>query len=45
VSVEKTKYMSIFRHQNTGQLRSIKIDNKCFESVANIEYFGATRTN
>jgi hypothetical protein len=34
VNTEKTKYMLLSRHQNTGQSHDIKIANKCFENVA-----------
>jgi hypothetical protein len=33
VNVEKTKYMSVSRHQNAGQNREIKIGNRSVENV------------
>jgi hypothetical protein len=33
-NAEKTKYMSMSRHQNTGQNRYIKVANKSFENMA-----------
>jgi hypothetical protein len=32
VNSEKTKYMLLPRHQNTGQYHDIKIGNRCFEN-------------
>jgi hypothetical protein len=34
VNAEKTKYILLFRHQNAGQNRDIKIANTAFENVA-----------
>jgi hypothetical protein len=34
VNAEKTKYMLLSRHQNTGKNYDIKRDNRCFEDVA-----------
>jgi hypothetical protein len=34
VNVEKTKYMLVFRDQNAGQNREIKIGNRSFENVS-----------
>jgi hypothetical protein len=34
VNVEKTKYMLVFRDQNAGQTREIKIGNRSFENVS-----------
>jgi hypothetical protein len=31
VNTEKTKYMILFRHRNTGQNRDIKISNRCLK--------------
>ena len=33
VSADKTKYMVMSRDQNAGQIRSVRIDNRTFESV------------
>jgi hypothetical protein len=35
-NVEKTKYMLLSRHQNVGQNRDIKIANRSFENVSQI---------
>jgi hypothetical protein len=32
ISTQKTKYMLLSRHQNTGQNHDIKIPNRCFEN-------------
>jgi hypothetical protein len=45
VNTEKTKYMSLSRHQNAGQSCDIKIANRCFENVAKFIYLGETVTN
>jgi hypothetical protein len=42
ISVEKSKYMLLSRHQNVGQIRDIKIAKRSFEYF---RYFGATVTN
>jgi site-specific DNA-adenine methylase len=34
VNTEKTKYMSLSRHQNAGRNHDIKIGNRWFENVA-----------
>jgi hypothetical protein len=34
INVEKTKYMLLYRYQNTGQNRDIKIANRSFENVS-----------
>jgi hypothetical protein len=39
INVEKTKYMLLFRHQNVGQNRDIKIANRSFENVS-VQIFG-----
>jgi hypothetical protein len=45
VNIEKTKYMLVFRDQNEGQTREIKIGNKSFENVSEFKYLGTTVTN
>jgi hypothetical protein len=45
VNTEKTKYMSLSRHQNGGQNHDMKIGNRCFENVAQFKYLGTTITN
>jgi hypothetical protein len=44
VNVEKTKYMLV-SHQNAGQNREIKIENRLFENVSQFKYLGTTVTN
>jgi hypothetical protein len=39
MNVEKTKYMLLSRHQNTGQNRGIKVANRSFENVS-VQTFG-----
>jgi hypothetical protein len=45
VNTEKTKYMLLPRHQNSGQIHDMKIANRSFENVAQFKYFGTTGTN
>jgi site-specific DNA-adenine methylase len=45
VNREKTKYMSLYRHQNASQNHDIKIYNREFENVAQFRYLGRTITN
>jgi hypothetical protein len=45
VNVERTKYILLSRHQSVGQNYDIKIDNRCFENVAQFKYLGTTVTN
>jgi methylthioribose-1-phosphate isomerase len=45
IKVEKTKYMSLSRHQNVGQNRDIKIANRSFENVSQFKYLGTTVTD
>jgi hypothetical protein len=42
---EKTKYMIMSRHPNSGQNQNIKIANESFENVAKCTYLGTTLTN
>jgi hypothetical protein len=44
-NAEKTKYMNISLHQNTGQNQNIRIPNESFQSVAKFRYLGTTLTN
>jgi hypothetical protein len=37
ISPEKTKYMFIFRHPNSGQNQNIRTANESFEDVAKFE--------
>jgi hypothetical protein len=45
ISVDKTKYMLLSRHQNVGQKRDIKIANRLFENVSQFKYLRTTVTN
>jgi len=45
VNSVKTKYMVMFRDQNTGRSHSIKIDNSSFERVEEFRYLGTILTN
>jgi hypothetical protein len=45
ISVEKTKYILVSRHQNVGQNQNIKIANRLFESVSQFTYLRMTVTN
>jgi cobyric acid synthase len=45
INAEKTKYMIMSRHQNSGQNQSIRIAVESFESVAKFTYLGTTQTN
>ena len=37
--------MLMFHDQNKGQDQNFKIDNKFFENMENLKYFGTTPTN
>jgi hypothetical protein len=45
ISIEKTKYMLLSRHQNVGQNRDMKIANRSFENMSKFKYLGTTVTN
>jgi hypothetical protein len=45
INAEKTKYMIMSRHPNSGQNRNIRIANESFESVAKFKHLGTTLTN
>jgi hypothetical protein len=40
INVEKTKYMLLSRHQNVGQNRDIKIENRLFEMCHSSNIWG-----
>jgi hypothetical protein len=42
VNTEKTKYMLMSRHQNSGQNHNIKTAHRSFENVAKVTYLGTT---
>jgi hypothetical protein len=44
-NAEKTKYMIMSRHPNSGQNQSIRIANESFENVAKFKSLGTTLTN
>jgi sorting nexin-29 len=44
INVEKTKYMLLYRQQNVGQNRDMKI-NRSFENLSQFKYLGTTVTN
>jgi archaellum component FlaC len=45
INAEKTKYMIMSRHQNSGQNQNIRITNEFFENVAKFKYLETTITN
>jgi hypothetical protein len=45
INAEKTKYMIMSRHPNSGQNQNIRIANESFENVATFKYLGTTLTN
>jgi hypothetical protein len=45
INAEKTKYMIMSCHLNSGQNQNIRIVNESFESVATFKYLGMTLTN
>jgi hypothetical protein len=45
INAEKTKYMNISRHPNSGQNKNIRRANELFENVAKFKYLGTKLTN
>ena len=45
VNADKTKYMVMSRDQNAGRNHNMKIDNRSFERVEELQYLGTTITN
>jgi hypothetical protein len=45
ITADKTKYMIMSRHPNSGQNQNIRIANELFENVATFKYSGTTLTN
>jgi hypothetical protein len=45
INAEKTKYVIVSRHPNSGQNRNIRIANESFENVAKFKYLWTTLTN
>jgi hypothetical protein len=42
---QKTKYMIMSRHPNSGQNQNIRIANESSEKMARFKYLGTTLTN
>jgi hypothetical protein len=45
INAEKTYYMIMSRHQNSGQNQNTRIANELFENVAKFKHLGITLTN
>jgi hypothetical protein len=43
INAEKTKYMNMSRHPNSGQNQNIRIANESFENMAKFKYLGTTQ--
>jgi hypothetical protein len=44
-NAEKTKYMIMFHHPNSGQNQNVRIAYESFEKVAKFKNLGTTLTN
>jgi hypothetical protein len=45
INAEKTKYMIMSTHQNSGQNQNVSTVNEAFENVTKFKYLGTTLTN
>jgi flagellar hook protein FlgE len=45
INAEKTKYVKMSHHLNSGQNQNIRIANELFKNVAKFKYLGMTLTN
>ena len=45
VNVDKTKYMFMYRDQNSGRSQNMRTDNRSFERMEEFKYLGTTLTN
>jgi glutaredoxin-related protein len=45
INIEKTKYVIMSHHQNSGKNQNIRIVNESFENVAKFKYLGITLIN
>ena len=45
INADETKYMVMYRDQNTRRSHNIKTDNSSFERMDEFKYFGTTLTN
>jgi hypothetical protein len=44
-NAEKTQYMIMSRHQNSGQNQNMRITNESFENMTKFKYLGTIVTN
>jgi hypothetical protein len=45
INAQKTKYMILSRHPNSGQNQNIRIGNESFENMEKFKHLGMTLTN